>query len=70
MQVEQRTEYVHARVAPTEKHTLHELAHKHGGLSGALRYLINEHAKKRHYPKNDKSAATSEGDGALVTATN
>lgn len=61
-----RTEAIHARISPSEKLALYRLANKQGGLSGAVRYLIQQYASK-----NDRSANPSlVNEGGAPVSTN
>ena len=61
MKTEAKTEFVGIRMTPSEKLALHRIARKHGGLSSALRYMVNQYGKQEK-STNAKSA------GQLSTA--
>lgn len=62
--LEPRSEYAHVRLTPTEKLELYRLGSRRGGLSGAIRYLIQQ------YSRNDKVAIPAKESGDFVSATN
>lgn len=63
----QYSEVINARLAPSDKLALYRLAGKHGGLSGAVRYLIAKEVSGNSR-MNDKSDVVGQDTSvALVT---
>lgn len=64
---EAKTEYVSMRVTPSEKLALHRIARKHGGLSSALRYMVNQYWKQEKSTNEKSAGQLSRAGGALQT---
>lgn len=63
--VEARNERVTVRMTPSEKLALHRIARKHGGLSSALRYMVNQYGKQEKSTNAKSADQLSRAGGAL-----